>query len=153
MIKGSVENNIKLPEVGSFESALGKTIKSLTLKLVGMVKEGKLSGQVLNVGKKKGGRLRRSISPAFENNGQTGIVGSNVSYAKVHEYGGAITIPEHMRMMTKAWGKLVKSPRQITVKSHIANYPERSFLRSALKDLEPEIQPAIKQAIREAIKL
>jgi phage gpG-like protein len=150
MIRGEVINNTKLPAKGSFDSALHKTISKLTYKLLGMVKADFLSGQSL---KRKSGRLSRSINAKFEDSGNTGVVGTTVSYAAQHEYGLAVTIPAHMRMMKQAWGRPVKSPRLVEVKSHTVKYPERSFLRAALKDLEPEIQPAIQKAVKDAIKI
>lgn len=150
MISGTVTNNTKLPAKGTYSSALHKTIAALTMKLLGMVKSDKLSGQVLN---RKTGRLSRSINAKFENGGSTGVVGTNVAYGKVHENGGAYSIPAHMRMMKVAFGKPVQNPRMIEVREHIARFPERSFLRTALRELEPEIQPALNKAIKETISL
>lgn len=105
----------------------------------------KLSGDVLNV---RTGRLRRSINVKF-NTSETGAeatIGTNVEYARVHEYGGLVRIKEHMRMMTQAFGRPVKEPREIPVAAHDVNYPERSFLRSSLKELAPKIIAQIKAA-------
>lgn len=146
MIKGEITSKGELPKKGSYDSALEKTISKLTYKLLGMVKADFLSGQSLKV---KTGNLRRNINPSFENDGKTGVVGTNVKYAAQHEYGLSVTIPAHMRMMTKAWGKPVKNPREISISSHTVKYPERSFLRAALKQLEPQIKPAIDKAVSE----
>jgi phage gpG-like protein len=84
----------------------------------------------------KTGRLQRSINAEFADEGGyrfTGTVGTNVVYARVQEYGGAVTIREHMRMMTQAFGRPVNNPREILVREHIANFPERSYLRAALE--------------------
>jgi phage gpG-like protein len=148
VITGSIENRARLP-AGKFEPALKQLIQRLTFKLLAMVKADKLSGQVLNV---KTGKLRRSINAKFENNGNTGTVGTNLIYGKVHENGGPIEISAHMRMMKQAFGRHVKVPREISVSNYIANFPERSFLRSALKDIEPAIQPAVARLIKKALK-
>lgn len=148
MITGTIENNVKLPS-GKIEPALKVVIQRLTYKLLAMVKADKLSGQVLNV---KTGKLRRSINAKIENNGKTGVVGTNVIYGRVHEKGGALEIGAHMRMMKKAFGKPVMVPREISIRSHIANFPERSFLRAALKDLEPNIKYEVDKAISVAVK-
>jgi phage gpG-like protein len=148
VITGSIENNVRLP-AGKFEPALKQLIQRLTFKLLAMVKAEKLSGQVLNV---KTGKLRRSINAKFENSGNTGTVGTNLIYAKVHENGGPIEIGAHMRMMKQAFGKPVKVPREIPISAHIANFPEKSFLRSALKDLEPKIQPAVDRMVKKVLK-
>lgn len=148
MITGSIENNVKLP-IKKIEPALKVVIQRLTYKLLAMVKAEKLSGQVLNV---KTGKLRRSINAKFENSGNTGVVGTNVIYGRVHEKGGALEIPQHMRMMKQAFGKPAKVPREISISGHVANFPERSFLRSALRDLEPSIQSEVSKTVYGAIK-
>ena len=149
MINVDVTNNFRPPARGSFDAAMHKAIKKLTFKLLGMVKQNYLSGQSLN---RKSGRLSRSTNAAFEGSGNTGVVGTKVSYGAIHEYGLNVSIPAHMRMMKKAWGRPVSNPRLIEVRAHTVKYPERSFLRAALRDLEPEIQPAIQKAINEVVR-
>lgn len=143
-LQGAGERVQKAAEVG---------ISRATLKVL-MLAKLNLSGVVLNV---KTGRLRRSLNQRIEGRGTTnvkGIVGTNVSYGKVHEFGGPTTIREHQRMMTKAWGKVVKNPRPITVHAHSMNYLVRSFLRNALQGLEEsgELQKTLQQAIDEEFK-
>jgi phage gpG-like protein len=150
MIRGTVTNNTKLPKSGTFESALAKTISALTFRLLGMVKQDKLSGDPLN---RKSGRLSRSVNAKFEDAGKTGVVGTNVIYGAVHEKGGAVSIPAHMRKMKQAFGRPVAVPRDIAVSAHTANFPKRSFLASALRELEPQIKPAIQAAVRDVIKV
>jgi phage gpG-like protein len=113
-------------------------------------KQEKLSDQVLHV---RTGRLRRSINTRVElhTDDVTGIVGTNVSYAKAHERGGTFTVKEHLRMMTQAFGKPVANPRQITVRQHSVTYPERSFLRSALYDMREPIRLEFEQAVQRTI--
>jgi len=157
MIQGEVVGGTELVQrIGAFgpkiQGGLENAIRKLTLQLLANVKADKLSGQVLNV---KTGRLRRSITQRVDGAGTasvTGSVGTNVGYGKVHEFGGPQTIKTHMRMMTQAWGRPVKNPRQISVREHIAKFPERSFLRSALADLEPKIKATLQGAVTEAIK-
>ena len=60
---------------------------------------------------------------------------------------GAWQIKEHLRKLTMVFGRPVETPREILVRAHIANYPERSFLRSTLT----EETPAIKQRLVEAV--
>lgn len=131
------------------------TVTKLTLKLARRVKEQKLTGQVLRV---RTGRLRRSITSRVTGEGGTrveGTVGTNVSYARSHEYGftGAVGVKAHLRMMKKAFGRSI-SPTQVQVRAHTRNvtYPERSFLRSALKDMTPEIMQALSSAVLEDFK-
>ena len=132
------------------------TIGRLTLRLMTRVKGDKLSGQVL---KTRTGRLRRSINRRVEGNGTTsiaGYVGTNVEYARRHELGahGTETVREHMRLIKQAWGKPLKSPKQIRVQPHSrqVDYPARAFLRTALREMDTEITADLKQATKQGIK-
>lgn len=130
-----------------------KSIGRLTLKLLNLVKVNKLSGQVLNV---RTGRLRRSITQTTKRESTliTGIVGTNVEYARGHELGfnGSVSVKAHLRLIKKAWGKNI-SPRSISIKSHSrqVNLPKKSFLGSALKDMSPEILQTLQQSVRQGI--
>lgn len=131
-------------------------IGRLVLILQRKVKVEKLSGQVLNV---RTGRLRRSIAQDVSAQGDkvTGVVSTAVDYARPHEYSfkGPVTIRAHMRTVKQAFGKPI-SPRDVQVKAHTANInlPERSFLRSALRELEGsgrirvELEEAALRALR-----
>lgn len=125
-------------------------MKTFTFKLMAKVKAEKLSGQVLNV---RTGRLRRSIhSEINESPGRiSGIVGTNVVYARAHEYGGAVQVKEHLRQIKQAWGRPLKEPKTITVRSHTVNYKERSFLRSSLKEMEEQFYQGVDRATRRAL--
>jgi phage gpG-like protein len=152
MIKGSIEGESKVigslnafPEV--LEGGLRNGITRACLRLQRHVKEDKLTGQVLNV---RTGRLRRSITQRVEDEGGNvvGYVGTKVKYARAHEFGftGNVTVREHLRR--------TKSGTEATVKAHSRNMhlPERSFLRSALKDLQPVIRQDIRGGIVDAVK-
>lgn len=146
-----------------------KSISRLTLELTKHVKEDKLSGQVLNV--RTGGRLRRSIHNTIQSDPEqvVGKVGTDVVYAAFHEYGFHGT--ESVRAYTRRTLTQMKDARrmnpakyiskrqgEIQVKAHTrqVNYPEHSFLRSALKDMEPYIKQQLVEAangsVRESIK-
>lgn len=130
-----------------------QSIGRLTLKLLTRVKANKLSGQVLNV---RTGRLRRSITQKItkELGLITGIVGTNVEYARPHELGfkGAVSVKAHLRQIKQAWGKSI-TPRTVEVRSHSrqVNLPEKSFLRSALSEMTPEIMQTLQQSVRQGI--
>lgn len=117
---------------------LKKGVGRLALKLARNVQKDKLSGQALKV---LTGRLRRSIRDLVEDNGETvsGVVSTPVKYAPPNEYGfsGTVDVREHLREIKQAFGRSI-TPKQITVKAHPMkmNLPERSFLRSALRELE-----------------
>ena len=152
-------------------AAAKRSITRSLLELVAEVKSNKLSGQVL---RNRTGRLRRSIhSSGVKDSGSeiSGVVGTNVEYAAAHEYGftGTVTVKAHMRI-TKASMKaamgfkgLKKSERLTyarssgaggaTVKSHSrkVNIPERSFLRSALKEMAPGFIARLQADINEVL--
>jgi phage gpG-like protein len=126
------------------------------LKLQRMVKQDKLSGQALKV---RTGTLRRSIDQAVIDEGAkvAGIVSTNVKYARVHEYGfkGTVSVRESLRTIRQAFGRPI-DPRQVSVRSHSrkVDLPARSFLRSALADLEASgaIRAEMEAAITRAAK-
>ena len=145
-------------------------VQRLTLDLLRHVKEDKLSGQVL---KNRTGTLRRSINQKItELSGAViGSVGTNLSYARAHEFGVdmtmQVTVREHMRR-TKAsfaeahaigWrgkNRLAVAREasmgagvvhSFTRNQHI-HLPERSFLRSAMDDMRPDIRQQLVQAFR-----
>lgn len=109
-------------------------------------KQDKLSGQVLQV---RTGRLRRSINVKMREtqDAVVGTVGTNVSYARPHEFGfqGVVTVREHLRQ--------AKSGKSFRVRAHPrkVDLPERSFLRSALAELVPVIRDELQQATQRAI--
>lgn len=132
-----------------------KSIWRVTLRLQRKVKEEKLSGQVLHV---RTGTLRRSINAqVFDKaTGIYGVVGTNVKYGAIHEFGfsGMQQVKAHFRMMKVAWGRPVREPRKILVSAHQrhVNLPERSFLRSALRDMGPEIKQELEEAVARAVR-
>jgi phage gpG-like protein len=109
--------------------------------------QNKLSGQVLQV---RTGRLRRSINIKVDDSGTkvVGTVGTNVEYAAVHEYGfhGAVTVREHLRRTVSGKQSLVRA-HQMQM-----NVPEKSFLRSALQDMQPQIRIEFEQAAARALR-
>lgn len=136
-------------------SRVTDSIGRLTIRLQRKVMQEKLTGQVLKV---RTGTLRRSIDQRLvtDSAAVSGVVSTNVKYAKAHEYGSnqTVTVKEHVRLIKQAWGKPLKSPVWATVKAHSAkqNLPERSFLRSALAEMKPEILADLEKAVGEGIK-
>ena len=134
----------------SLATELRNTIQTLSFQLQSKVQQDKLSGQVL---KTKTGTLRRSISHRTHDSGNAtyGVVGTNSNYGMMHEFGfkGTENIKSHLRTIKMAWGKSIK-PRQVTVKAHTrkVDYPERSFLRSALKEMETQIVTEIDTTVQ-----
>ena len=143
--------------IPKIQSGVQKEIMRLALKMTRVVM-GKLNGDVLKV---RTGRLRRSIHPEWEfRAGYSGAtVGTNVEYAGINEYGGIIQSKERMQKMYFKTGrdgtvgsKFVKKSKSNFVqeaprKAHEIHMPERSFLRSALREMNPEIMEELQKAI------
>lgn len=133
---------------------LEKTVTRLAIRVLRSVKT-KLSGDVLSV---KTGRLRRSINYKVESStaGVGATVGTNVEYAAGHEFGfkGVVNVKAHTRAISEAFGKKLTTPVNAFVRGHSArrNMPERSFLRSALTELQPEIITEIEATIAKIIR-
>jgi phage gpG-like protein len=154
--------------------ALLREITRLSVKLQAKVKDQKLTGQVLHV---RTGTLRRSINRVVEDRGEVikAQVGTNVPYAHIHEYGfnGIESVRAHVRRSPRqmamaryrtnklgerieikgSYNKAGGGEGEINVRAHARHMvmPERSFLRSALADMEDEIRTDIRRAAREGL--
>lgn len=124
-----------------------RAVTRLSIELQGKVKEEKLTGQVLHV---RTGTLRRSINRVVNDDpsGATAVVGTNVKYAHVHEFGfhGPVNVRSHTRTLKNG---VVQNVRQYVRQM---NMPERSFLRSSLSEMAAKIKQDIKQAAVGSIK-
>lgn len=150
-VQGLAEAQKALPaKVDSIAGAVRTAMTSLTLALLVKVKEEKLSGQVVNV---RTGRLRRSITNAVIDEGGSivGTVGTNVEYARRIEEGftGDERVREHMRTAKQAFGRQIKNPHATMVRAHTrhVNTPPRSFLASALQEMEPQVRADLMHAM------
>lgn len=128
-------------------SALKTELTKASFDVSAHVKDQKLSGQVLKV---KSGRLRRSINAKPVRETDTGVealVGTNVEYARIHEFGfkGSVNVREYMRQS--------KDKFKVRVRAHARklNLPERSFLRSSLADMRQDIDSRIAAVVGKAI--
>lgn len=134
--------------------ALRVAIQAAVIDMEAAVKE-KLSGPVL---RNRTGRLRNSVTSRVTEGGSqiTGIVGANTPYAAAHEYGTrqTVVVREHLREITQAFGRPLKFPVAVTVRSHDMdmNLPPRSFLRSTLAEKAPGIVRQLRIAIKEALE-
>lgn len=160
----------KLPEL--LRAELRKSVGRAALMVERETKQFKLSGQVLNV---KTGRLRRSINTRLSETADsvTGTVGTNVEYAKIHEYGfkGTVNVRAHLRQARetgrmqlvnspgkkmKVWKRArgAKTGQPFNVRAHTrrVDLPERSFLRTALYVMRPEIRKLFEDAAARTMK-
>lgn len=126
---------------------LVKKVRRLAIELQGYVKREKLSGQVL---KNRTGTGRRSITYKVDESPDTvrGQVGTNVWYMGMHENGGMIAA--HTRLITQAFGRELKFPVHVNVKAHML--PQRSFLRSSLKDNALHIKDELQKTVVKSVK-
>jgi hypothetical protein len=136
-------------KVPKLTNAVRTSLTRATFMLVGYVKTNKLSGQVLRV---KTGTLRRKINGRVSetSNSITGQVGVKLAYAAAHEYGLDVdeSVRAHLRTIKQAFGRSI-APVTFEVKAHSrhVHLPERSFLRSSLREMTPEIQNMIRAAV------
>jgi len=147
-----VASKLKELEPKIYDSLLS-TITKLSIQLQAKIKSEKLTGQVL---KTRTGTLRRSINYRVDKTpseiiGRVGIGADAAKYGIMHEFGlrGTENVRSHLRTIKKVWGKSI-SPKQISVRSHTrtVNYPERSFMRTALAEMRPIIQSDISKAVK-----
>lgn len=148
---GRAETVAGFPAMASrIEAELRQEIEALTIKLLRKVKSEKLSGQVL---KNRTGTLRASVNYRMELKPRNiyGRVGTNKEYAAAHEYGftGVVNVQDHLRTITSAFGKALLAPKQVTVRAHSRNMalPERSFLRSSIREMAGEIRTRLRGAL------
>ena len=159
MIRGTVtgdrEVSLSLRSIPPRALAELKTaITRITFVLMTRSVGGKLTGQVL---RRRTGTLARSVtqSPRTYLVGDQRVVGTvgtadltgpggrkPVKYGALHEFGfqGPVNVRAHLRQIKQAWGKPLSAPREVLVGAHTRqmNLPERSWLRSALREIAAE---------------
>jgi phage gpG-like protein len=114
----------------------------------------KLFGQVLQ---RRSGALVASIAAAVEDSGETisATVGSDLPYAHAQEYGfdGIVGVRSHLRRITMAFGRPI-GVRTVAVAAYSRrmDLPERSFLRSALAEVQGEIAATVEAAVERAVR-
>lgn len=135
---------------------LVREMQRVTIELQSIVRDEKLSGQVL---KNRTGTLRRSINQRVDDQGDSiiGTVGADMreaAYAAAHEYGfsGIVSVREYTRRITQAFGRPIAA-REVVVHAHSMhmNLPERSYLRSSLREYGPTAIERLRSAVGEVI--
>lgn len=134
----------------AIRAALRASMQQQLFRLQAEVVTGKLSGDPLH---RRTGVLASSINTKFEEDVSsiTGQVGTKVRYAAVHEYGGAVQVPEYTRRVSTVFGRAV-AEHEVMVRAHVANYPVRSFLRSTLGEMAPSIRAALAASVVQGMK-
>lgn len=135
----------------ALQAQVERVVQRFVMELTAQVKAEKLSGQVLN---RRSGRLSRSVHPDVKSvpGTVTGIVGTNVKYGRLHEYGGTVQVPAHLRRVTQVFGRKLDNPIMAQVRAHSARFPQRSFLRSALLDSTLRFREEMKRAVDDVLK-
>ena len=126
----------KMPD--AFQRALFVGIQAGTIHLSAKIKN-LLEGPVLN---RRTGRLWRSIQPEVYNRGGTvvGIVGTDVEYAPVHEFGATIR-PK------SAGGVLVFKVGDRTVFAREVKIPRRPYVSRAFKEEKSKVFRLIRDEV------
>lgn len=134
-------------------SGIARAITQLGIELQRNIQEDELSGQILTA---RSGSLRSSINLQIdEDNGNvSATVFSDSKYAYVHEYGfaGTVNVRASLRRITEAFGHPM-SEKTINVRAYgrRMELPKRSFLRSALEDMDPAVRDEVEAAVRQAL--
>lgn len=128
------------------ERSLLRVISAAALDLQRYIMKDKLEGQVLH---HVSGNLQRSllaIPAAVEGKSIVGrvVVDRAAWYGRLHEYGGTFQVRAHVRRTVSGKGGQVAA--------HSIRFPERSFMRSGLKDKASDISARIRAAVAEAVK-
>ena len=140
-----------LPEAA--KSRLLRAITQLGIELQSDVQQDKLSGQVL---RSRTGSQRSSIGLRVDQSDGafTASVFTDSRYADVQEYGfaGTVSVRASLRRVKEAFGRPM-SEKTVSVRAYDRrmNLPERSFLRSALKDMTPAIRDGMAAALADAV--
>jgi len=134
-------------------ASVNRALLALGYKLQAHIQQDKLHGQVL---KQRTGRLAGSIhvTPHLGDTQSYVQVGTNVEYARIHEYGGT-TKAHIITARNKKALAFISGGADVIVRSvrHPGSkMPERSFLRSALRDMTPEIKQRLAAAVREGTR-
>lgn len=124
-------------------------MKKIGIDLQSYVKEFKLRGG--NPLHSRTGNLSRSIVQRLEEQGTsiTAIVGAapNAPYARIHEFGGTIHIPEVKNTLMVFTPKGGKTVFTMGHRAFDVQMPERSFLRSALEEKREQFRLRINEAV------
>lgn len=160
-VSGDKEFTAKLTSMPVIlNKSLTRAITILTLELKSYIIRSKLSGQVLN---HQTGNLWRSIQQKVESNPEK-VEGSvfssgDVKYAAIHEYGGTIKhpggTPYYVSQLLGGRAFFVSkanNPNLPVTKAHNIPMPERSFMRSSLRDYQNKIQVTLDKAINDVAK-
>jgi len=120
---------------------------------LGRAKAHYLTGAALKV---QTGRLRSSVTKSpptgaiRQGNDYLVQVGTNVEYGRFWEYGyhGKVQVKMHERIMKKAFGRDLKTPKRVTVSAHTRHVDQdpRPWLAPAFRDEKSNIRRILAKA-------
>lgn len=154
VIQVSVGDNALLARLNAMPDKVRSSLKAgmtkLALDLIEYIKSTHLSapeGFSATDLHRVSGQLQRSLQQKVtaDDRGVSALVYTDKTtqaYAYIHEYGASFNKMVHM-----AWGKEMKEPHE----AHF-NYPDRSFMRSSLKEQTEVITDGIKEAVAVGLK-
>lgn len=155
-LEGYLENKAQL-----IITALRQQLWKEMVSLESYIKDDKLSGQMLSP---RTGNLRNSgfaeISSAPGTMLGTVKFGRTARYARIHNYGGDINIPEvtGKLMVFERTGEILaglESKYAIFTRKHRAftvHMPARNYMETSLEEKEPEILANLQGAVEKAAK-
>jgi phage gpG-like protein len=153
-LEGLEETNAQIEGYpAALQAALSAKAAELAAALADLVKSDKLSVAVLN---SRTGALGDSIAASVtaDADGVLGSVGSegDVKYAAIQEYGGKTSAHEILPVKANVLAFLIGGAQHFArrVEHPGSVIPERSYLRSALEDMQDEIVAALADAAAEA---
>ena len=133
---------------GAVREALARKIEDLAQRLEQRIKDN-LSGAALQA---KSGTLRDSIELRLEP--AAAALAARTKYAAAQEYGfvGEESVRAHSREIREAFGRAI-APKTAFVRafSRAMDLPERSYMRSALDEMQNEIAAALSDAVEEGL--
>lgn len=135
-----------------------KSIRRILLKLKAIVSSQKLAGQVL---KRQTGNLAASMTTELRTSGKrgvSGILGTNLAYARIHEKGGRIRHPGGTAYFVKDGVAIfvsnedAKGKRYKRTKAHTIRIPKRPYIQPTFEDNVRTIHEMFKEDILKASK-
>ena len=133
---------------------LNENITRFMIYIQSYIRINKLSGNPLN---RRSGNLSESITPEVTSS-ESGVVGSVFvkegparKYGAIHEFGGTVNVPAHLRMMKTVFGEATE-PYPVEVRAHTAVYPERSYVRTGVRENADRFREVVAQSLAEATK-
>jgi phage gpG-like protein len=148
-IDGAEELDARLAAMPqALRAALAAKIEDLASRLEEKI-EDNLSGKVL---RSRSGALRDSIDATT--GADAARLFAKTKYAAAQEYGfsGAESVSAFSRTIKQAFGRAI-APKQVFVRafSRQMNLPERSYMRSALDEMQDDIAAELAEVIREGL--